>query len=124
MSENTAKTTEQLLADEKIRVEEWQEYGLKEGNRRVKAERELATERAAKEQDEQLLRWQSESLESFRRKLNANSNCRALDAVDQLKAEVERLRAALDFITRCKEPIESTGYMMQEKAREALGITK
>lgn len=37
-----------------------------------------------------------------------------------LKLKLEVCRNALDFITRCKDPIESTGYVMQEKAREAL----
>lgn len=30
-------------------------------------------------------RWQAESLESFRKKFNAPSNCQALDAIDELR---------------------------------------
>ena len=43
-------------------------------------------------------------------------------AKEEAQGEVEKLRAALQFISDCEGPLlESTAYLMQAKAREALG---
>lgn len=63
------------------------------------------------ERAETTVRWQAESLEHFRSKLQTKSNCEALDAVDALKIKLEVAKAALEFYSR--PAVDSGAWAME-----------